>query len=251
MVRPVDIDGKVAFVTGANRGIGKELVRGLIAAGASKVYGAVRNPDSLAPLVTEFGEGLLAPVQFDLADEQSAIGAARFASDTEVLISNAGVMGAGSVLDDDFLQTLQWEIDTNLFGPVRLVRAFAPVLERNGGGAFVQINSTASLKCFDPGFTSYCASKAAAYSVTQALRMQLAQTGTAVFSVHPGPIATDMADASGFGSVAQPPSLVVEAILDAFNSGTFHVWPDPMSKQVGDAYRAFGKSVIEADWAFE
>ncbi|MEM1185928.1 MAG: SDR family oxidoreductase [Planctomycetota bacterium] len=247
----VDIKDKVALVTGANRGIGKEIVRALIGGGVKKVYGAVRKPASLDPLVDELGGKALVPVAFDLRDEQSARDAASVASDAQIIVANAGVMGNASVLSDDVFDTLRYELDANLFGFIRLVRAFVPTLERNGNGAIVQLNSAVSLKCFAPEFTTYCASKAASYSVTQALRMQLGERGISVFSVHPGPIATDMAHDSGFEDVAHPSHLVADAIVAALKSGSFHVWSDPTSKLIGDAYASFASSVIEAEWDLE
>jgi NAD(P)-dependent dehydrogenase (short-subunit alcohol dehydrogenase family) len=126
-----------------------------------------------------------------------------------------------------------------------VARAFAPVLKANGGGVFAQLNSVASFKNF-AAFTTYCASKAAAYSVTQALRELLAPQGTLVLSVHPGPIATDMGSAAGFDEIAEPASLVSDAILDAMRDGRFHVFPDTMAKQIGAAYESFARDVIEA-----
>ena len=127
-----------------------------------------------------------------------------------------------------------------------MAQAFAPVLKANGGGAFVQLNSVASMKNF-ADFATYSASKAAAYSITQALRELLGQQGTAVLSVHPGPIATDMSDAAGMSEIAEPPSLVAEGIVAALKAGDFHLFPDSMAKQFGDAYQSFAENIVEAD----
>ena len=99
----------------------------------------------------------------------------------------------------------------------------------NGGGAFVQLNSVVSMKCFS-NIATYSASKAAAYSITQALREVLGQQGTAVLSVHPGPISTDMAADAGVGEIGEPPSLVSEGIVAALRAGDFHLFPDSMAK---------------------
>ncbi len=128
---------------------------------------------------------------------------------------------------------------------MRVAQAFAPVLKHNGGGAFVQLNSVVSLKCF-ADFSTYCASKAASYSLTQALRTLMAAQGTQVFSVHPGPIKTDMGHAAGFDEVADPPECVAEALLQAFKTGQFHVFPDKMAKQFESAYASFAKNIIES-----
>ncbi|MEO0423279.1 MAG: SDR family oxidoreductase [Pseudomonadota bacterium] len=241
----LNINGKTVLVTGANRGIGKAIVETLLEQGAAKVYAAVRRLDSAAPLVEQYGDRVV-PVAFDLTDAQTIHAAAEVASDVEVVISNAGVLRPAEALSDDVFDALSFELDNNVYGLLRVAKAFAPVLERNGGGALVQLNSVASLKNF-PAFATYSASKAAAYSLTQALRAQLAEQGTAVVSVHPGPIATDMGDAAGLGEIAEPPSLVAQAIIEALAGGEFHAWPDSMAKQFQEAYGSFASGVVEAD----
>lgn len=239
--------GKIALVTGANRGIGKAIVVGLMEHGAAKVYAAVRDTKSAEPLVKEFGERVV-PVQLDLAKPDTIVAAAQQANDVQLVINNAGVLRTASPLAADAIEALQFEMDINVYGLLRMAQAFAPVLKANGGGAFVQLNSVASLKCF-PDFTTYCASKAASYSVTQGLRELLGQQGTQVLSVHPGPIATDMADNAGLAEIAEPPSLVAEGIIAALASGDFHLFPDSMARQVGEAYQSFAANVVEASLA--
>lgn len=163
-----------------------------------------------------------------------------------LVINNAGVSKNASPLTNDTLEALQYEMDINVFGLIRMAQAFAPILKVNGGGAFVQLNSIASMKCFSD-FATYSASKAAAYSITQGLHDKLKEQGTVVLSVHPGPIATDMAVDAGFGEIAEPPSLVSEGIIDALKSGDFHVFPDTMAKQIGDQYENFAKNIIEVN----
>lgn len=239
------VEGSVALVTGANRGIGLEIVKSLLSAGASKVYAAVRRPDSAQFLTEEFG-GRISIVPFDLTDEAVIQKAAETASDAKIVVCNAGVLNTSTVFSDDVYQAFDFMIEGNVKGLLRAARAFAPVLKKNGGGALVQLNSVVSVKNF-PEFTTYCASKAAAYSITQALKFQLAEQGTAVHSVHPGPIATDMADSAGFSEIAEPASLVGEAVVAALESGEFHVWPDTMAKQIGSAYASFGTEIVEAE----
>jgi len=240
-----DVHGKTVLVTGANRGIGKAIVEALLDHGATRVYAAVRDLSSADPLVEAHGEKIV-PVPLDLAQPESIMAAADTASDVELVISNAGVLKTTSPLSETAIESLQYEIEINVVGLIRMAQAFAPVLKTNGGGAFVQLNSVASLKSF-ADFATYSASKAAAYSLTQALRDVLKEQGTQVLSVHPGPIATDMGQEAGFEEIADPPSKVAEGIITALKSGDFHSFPDSMAGQIGEAYQGFAKNIVEAN----
>jgi len=242
-----EVQGQTALVTGANRGIGRAITVKLLEHGVAKVYAAVRKIPSADTLVEQFGDKVV-PIEFDLTNEDTIRAAAAAASDTTLVVNNAGVLRTATVFSEDALSSLQFELDTNLFGLIRVAQQFAPVLKANGGGAFVQLNSVVSMKCF-PEFTTYCASKAAAYAITQALHFQLAEQGTAVVSVHPGPIATDMGDSAGLSEIAEPPELVGDCIIDALRAGRFHAFPDSMAQQIGEAYASFARDVVEADLA--
>lgn len=245
MSNQIDINNKVALVTGANRGIGKTITQSFLAAGAKKVYAAVRDINSVAPLVTEYGDRVV-PVAFDLAKPESITQAAKQATDAEVVVNNAGVLTSTTPLDDNALDSLNFEMDINVGGLIRVAQAFAPVLKNNGGGALVQLNSVASMKNFVP-FTTYSASKAAAYSVTQSLKDLLSEQNTLVVSVHPGPIDTDMGQAAGLGDIAESTDLVSEAIIDGLKQGSFHVFPDTMAKQIESAYHSYAENIVEAN----
>lgn len=240
-----DIKNKTALVTGANRGIGKAIVKTFLEKGAKKVYAAVRNLDSAASLVEQYGERVEA-IYIDLAKPETITAAAQQTKDVEVVVNNAGVNQRSTPLDKDALNSLNFEMDINVGGLIRMVQAFAPILKTNSGGAFIQLNSVASIKSFVP-IATYSASKAAAYSITQALRDQLSEQGTVVISVHPGPIATDMIAASGMMEMAEPPSIVANGIVAALHSGDFHVFPDKMAKQIEGAYQNFAENIIEAN----
>ncbi len=240
-----DIKNKTALVTGANRGIGKAIVKTFLEKEAKKVYAAVRNLDSAASLVEQYGERVEA-IYIDLAKPETITAAAQQTKDVEVVVNNAGVNERSTPLDKDALNSLNFEMDINVVGLIRMVQAFAPILKTNSGGAFIQLNSVASIKSFVP-IATYSASKAAAYSITQALRDQLSEQGTVVISVHPGPIATDMIAASGMMEMAEPPSIVANGIVAALHSGDFHVFPDKMAKQIEGAYQNFAENIIEAN----
>ena len=239
-----DVKDKVVLVTGANRGIGRAIVEGAVQRGAKKVYAAVRRLESADSLVDKFGD-LVVPIHVDLEKPETIRAAASAANDVQVVINNAGVLKNADPLSDHAVDSLLYEINVNVVGLIHIAQAFAPVLKSNGGGAFAQLNSVASVKAF-ADFATYSASKAASYSITQSLRDKLTEQGTHVVSVHPGPIATDMADSAGLGEIAEPPSLVADAIFQAMQDGEFHAYPDTMAKQVGQAYQSFAESVVEA-----
>ena len=239
-----EVSGKVALVTGANRGIGRAIVDELLSRGVAKVYAAVRDPGTASDQVAASG-GRVTAIQLDLTDDASIRKAAEQAADVQLVINNAGVFRGGDLMQPAIFDSLDFEIEANVKGLLRIAHAFAPVLAKNGGGALVQLNSVASLRGF-AGFATYCASKAASYSLTQSLRQALAGQGTLVISVHPGPIATDMAVDAGLADRAEPPAVVAKAIVEALAAERFHVFPDTMAREMGQAYAGFAAEVVEA-----
>ena len=237
------IEGKVALITGANRGIGKAIVEAFIAQGASKVYLAVRNPESTVALAQQYGDKVVT-LTLDAGDAASIKQAATQAQDVDIVVNNAGVLEVADPLADDAEAALAHEMNINVYGLMRVAQAFAPILAKKEHAAFVQLNSVASIKNFTP-FTTYSASKAAAYSITQGLRDKFLPLGIQVLSVHPGPIKTDMADKAGFEE-SDPASSVADGIISALASGDFHVFPDSMAKEVQAAYQGFADAVINA-----
>lgn len=244
----ISIKDKVALVTGANRGIGKSIVESLVAHGASKVYLAVRNPESTTELAQKYGDKVVT-LKADVSDTDSINALVDQAKDVQIVVNNAGVLEVADPLSDNTFEALDKELNVNLYGLLRVARAFTPVLEKNGSGALVQLNSVASIKNF-ADFSTYSASKAAAYSITQGLREILAPKGIQVLSVHPGPIATDMADKAGFDNGDSTES-VSEGIVAALEAGDFHLFPDTMAKQFEAAYQSYSDNIITADLGAE
>lgn len=240
-----EIEDKIAFITGANRGIGREIVDAFIRNGVRKIYAAVRDLHAAKHLV-ESNADKVELIELDLTKPSTILAAARLAPDTDIVVNSAGVLRTTTSLDETAVESLELEIDVNVLGLIRLAQAFAPVLERNGGGVFIQLNSVASMKCF-AGLTTYCASKAAAYTVAQSLRDLWKAKGIKVMSVHPGPMATDMGTAAGLADIAEPPQVVADAIVCALATDEFHVFPGSMAETIGAAYASYAKAIVDVD----
>lgn len=179
------IAGSVVFVTGANRGVGLAFAKLALAQGASKVYAGVRS-------VEGFNVPGVIPVQIDITDEASVVAAAQKCQDTTVLVNNAGIgIVQDGVLASNMIELSRHLMDTNTFGIVRTGQAFAPILAANGGGAVINVLSDVTWFSL-PAMAAYAASKAAAWSVTNALRLELRAQQTQVLGVHVGFVDTDL-----------------------------------------------------------
>lgn len=178
----MDIQGSVAVVTGANRGIGLAFTRALLARGAAKVYAGVRTPE-------EFDEPGVQTLRLDVTDADQVAAAAAAAADATIVINNAGIQVGPGLLDGSFDGARQ-ELEVNYFGTWAVSRAFAPILADNGGGALVNMLSVASWRP-NLRFPSYAASKAAQWSLTNSLRVGLKEQDTLVVGVHVGYVDTD------------------------------------------------------------
>lgn len=216
------ISGATALVTGANRGLGRAIAEELLDRGAKTVYAAVRDPASVE-------DERLTPVHLDVTDPASVFAAARVATDVDLVVNNAGIAGSGSVLAPDGVESLRRQLETNAIGPLLVTRAFAPYLEANGGGAIVNVLSVLSWVTMAPT-SGYSASKAAAWSLTNAMRGELRGQGTQVVGVHVGYLDTDMA-AHVEGPKTDPGDLATQ-ILDAVENGEDEVLGDELSRMV-------------------
>ena len=176
------IDNSVAIVTGANRGLGREFARQLLERGAT-VYAAARNPESIDIPGSR-------PLGLDITDPDQLAAAAELASEATLVINNAGISTFARLVDGDCAD-IRTEMETNYFGTLSMVRAFAPVLERNGGGAFLNVSSVMAWLGYEHS-NSYGASKAAVWALSNGLHVELAEQGIQVSSLFLGSTDTDM-----------------------------------------------------------
>jgi NAD(P)-dependent dehydrogenase (short-subunit alcohol dehydrogenase family) len=223
------IERSIALVTGANRGLGKAYTDALLAAGAAKVYAGARDPASI--VITD---NRLIPVKLDVTQDKDVHALAAACADINLLINNAGIMLASPMLADGSEAALRAEMEVNVFGMLRMVRAFAPVLAKNGGGAIANMLSVVSWFVF-PFNATYCASKHAALALTESVRMQLKAQGTQVVAVYAGFIDTDMA--AGFDREKTPPRQVAERTLDGIRNGLNDVHADERAEAIWQAVR--------------
>jgi NAD(P)-dependent dehydrogenase (short-subunit alcohol dehydrogenase family) len=222
----MQIRGRTALVTGANRGLGRTFVDALLARGAAKVYAAARSPESAAANRERFGDAVV-PVRLDVTVAADRQAVAEACPDLDLLVSNAGLAPAGPVLDTD--ETVCREtFEVNVFGPLALVQELAPTLrERRGGVLFV--NSVTGL-VVSRSSPVYGASKAAQRMLALALREQLAADGVVITTSHPGFIETDMAREVPYPKAS--PEEVVERSLDGWEAEATVVFPDRLAELV-------------------
>ncbi|MFI7337656.1 SDR family oxidoreductase [Streptomyces sp. NPDC050085] len=217
----MELKGAVAVVTGANRGLGRHLAEQLLRHGA-KVYAAARRPETVDL------PGAV-PLRLDVTDAESIRAAVRAAPDATLLVNNAGISTGTSLLDGD-PDAVRAEMETNYFGPLFVTRAFAPVIESNGGGAVLNVLSVLSW-LHPAGLGSYAAAKAAAWAQTDAVREELAPRGIAVSALHVGYMDTDMAAGIPADQKADPAAVAAQA-LEGIAHGLPEILADDLTREV-------------------
>jgi NAD(P)-dependent dehydrogenase (short-subunit alcohol dehydrogenase family) len=219
----MNIAGSVVFVTGASRGLGLAFARVALAHGASKVYAGVRDPAT-------FDIPGLIPVKIDVTDDASVAAAAAQCGDTTLLINNAGiaVLQEGS-LDARMIDLSRQMMETNCYGIVRTTQAFAPILAANGGGAVINVLSDVTWLSV-PMLAAYAASKSAAWSVTNALRLELKSRNTQVVAVHVGFVDTDLTQ--GFDVQKSDPQNVARTVFAGVEAGDLEVLVDEGTRYI-------------------
>jgi NAD(P)-dependent dehydrogenase (short-subunit alcohol dehydrogenase family) len=218
-------EGSVAFVTGTNRGLGRALVEELLARGARRVYAASRNGEAHA-------DPRVVPLKLDITDSAQVREAAAAAPDVELLVNNAGRNTAHSVIQGD-LELLRRDFDVNVHGTLEITRAFVPTLAAAKQAAIVNILSALSFVNM-PMVGGYSASKAAMWSITQALRAELRSKNIRVHGAFPGVIDTDMSRNVPMAKAS--PQDVARAVLDGVAAGQNDIATDPMSSGMMETY---------------
>jgi NAD(P)-dependent dehydrogenase (short-subunit alcohol dehydrogenase family) len=224
----MEIQGSIAIVTGANRGLGRRFAQQLLERGAAKVYAGSRKIESVDLPGVE-------AVQLDITDPSSVAAAAKTASDATIVINNAGIATFANLVSGSE-EAIRQEMETNYFGTLNMVRAFAPVLGANGGGAILNILSVLSWRSAGIGH-AYSAAKAASWALTNGARLELAGQGTQVIGLHVAGIDTDML--AGIEAEKSDPADIARAGLDGIESGALEVLADLTTVEL--------KAVLNAD----
>lgn len=214
------IEGSTVLVTGGSRGIGKALVEELYIRGAKKVYATARDPRTIT-------HPDAVPLALEVTDPAAVAAAAELAQDVTILVNNAGVSLGLSLLDSPVAEVRR-EFDVNFFGPLLLTRAFVPIIERNGGGHLLNVHSALSWVAF-PRTGSYSATKAAFWTQTNWMRVELRPRGINVTGLHLGYADTDMT-----ARITDPkisPHSVAEQAVDGIAANAFEVLADEVSRR--------------------
>lgn len=237
----VIVKDAVILITGANRkrGIGRALVEEAIKRGAKKVYATTRNLSQLDDLSAQY-PGIVVPLKLDVTIGNEIERVAQIAGDTQILINNSGLAAFSGFCFNYNDQTARQELEVNYFGPLNLTRAFCKTLIKNKNAAIVNVISIAGLSCF-PICATYAASKAAAHSLTQSVRAELAPHGVLVFGVYPGPIDTDMADSIDI--IKETPAHAAIRIFNGIEQGIEDITTDAFSDDFFKKFSSNPKSV--------
>jgi len=213
------LDNAVVLVTGANGGLGTLFVTQALERGARRVYATARSP-------RDWSDPRVVPVALDVTSSASIRDAAATAADTTIVVNNAGIGGAGPLLTSS-LDDVRRVFDTNVFGALEVAQVFAPVLASNGGGALIDVHSALSWLARGG---AYAATKAAFWSLTNSLRLELQAQGTHVLGAHLG--YTDTPMTAGLDVDKEDPADIVAAIYDGLEAGELEVLADETSRWV-------------------
>jgi len=231
----MNIKNKTVLITGANRGIGKALVEEALRRGAKIVFAGMRTP-------AQHPDKRVIPLTLDVTNASQIQRAVGEVDALDVLINNAGVSPFDDLSDR---RVLEQQFAVNLFGPYDVTQAFLPLLIRSRG-SIVNVLSLSSLAAV-PFSPSYSVSKAAAFSLSQSLRVLLAGRGVSVHRVLPGPVDTDMT--RGLDIPKASPESVARAIWDGVEKGEEEIFPDPMSEAIAEGWRTGAVKALERQFS--
>lgn len=235
------LEGAVVLITGAGGAIGQAATKAFVDAGVAKVYAATRVANAEVGLTHE----RVAAVHLDVTDPASILTAAKLCGDVTILVNNAGVNHNAPIVGADDDDWARHEIEVNYLGPLAVTRAFVPILAANGGGTIVNVLSILS-RINHPGMATYCASKAAMYSATQALRAQLRHQKTFVCAFMPGAVDTRLTAHLPIPKMTTEETAV--ALIDALTNDVEDAYPGDMAGGVS-AGLANDHKAVEAMFA--
>lgn len=229
------IAGKAVLVTGANRGIGRALVQELVARGAARVYAGTRGPVAID------GDGIT-PLLLDITEPEQVARAIERIDELDVLVNNAGIARFDDLTDP---VVLEQHLAVNLLGSLRMTQAALPLLTQSSGAVVNHVSIAAFAPV--PVWPAYSASKAAAFSLTQSLRLQLAGRGVRVQAALTGPVDTEMT--RGMEMPKSSPAAVAAGIVDGIEHEDEEIFPDPMSLTMAEAWRSGTNKALEREFA--
>ncbi len=225
----MNFEKKTVLVSGTNRGIGKALVDALLDKKVHKVYATARQVESL-PAYTDTR---VVPVALDITNPEQVAEVSELANDVDILVNNAGVASANGFLDGS-LELVRYDMDTNYYGTLNMLKAFAPVLKERDISAIVNVVTIGAFANL-PMLGGYCASKAALFSLSQAMRIELESDNVTVHTVNPGPIDTDMS--KGFDGDKQSAAVTADNIIRSVEAGELDIFPDAASQYMIDVWK--------------
>nr|WP_294927410.1 SDR family oxidoreductase [uncultured Flavobacterium sp.] len=220
---------KVILITGANRGIGKSLVEAALEKGARKIYATSRDLKKLP----DFGDERVVALELDITDKSQISLIIEKTQDVQILINNAGTFNQGTILEGE-ISGMEYDMKTNYYGTINMMRAFAPILENNAPSKIVNIISIVAYSPL-PSIAGYSASKAALFSATLSARTELAKKGISVHMVNPGAIDTDMNKGSDWEMPA--PKGIAKIILDNVELDELEIIPDELGLGMFNAWK--------------
>jgi NAD(P)-dependent dehydrogenase (short-subunit alcohol dehydrogenase family) len=185
------VEGCTALVTGGNRGIGQGFVEELVDAGARKVYVGSRNPDDIPDTYADYGDKIEV-LQLDISNPDQVAAAAAKAQDVTLLVNNAGVFNMTTLMTAPTMDDMRSEMEVNFFGTMSMCRAFAPIIEQNGGGAIVNVLSAGGIVAV-PNMGGYSPSKFAMRAASDCMRAELRHRNIHVAALIVGSVKTRMA----------------------------------------------------------